>query len=195
MGAKSKLANLDELYVHELRDIYSAEKQITRALPKLAKAAQNEELKQGFEAHLEQTKAQIERLDQIFKRLGKSSTGEKCKDMEGLLEEGRNFIEEKAEPSVLDAGMIVAAQKVEHYEIAAYGSVCRYAEILGYQEDLDLLEETLQEEKDTDEKLTQMADDINEQAQSGEGAEGESSEDEADMELATKGKKSESKRF
>ena len=171
--AKSTLKNLKQLYVHELRDIYSAEKQITQALPKLAKAAQNQELKEGFEAHLEETKGQIQRLDQIFKRLGKSSTGEKCKGMQGLLEEGSDFIEEQEESAVADAGMIVAAQKVEHYEIAAYGSISRYAELLGFEEDHGLLQQTLDEEKETDEKLTELSDQINGEAQAGHDSESE----------------------
>lgn len=171
--AKSTLKNLKELYVHELRDIYSAEKQITQALPKLAKAAQNQELKEGFEAHLEETKGQIQRLEQIFKRLGKSSTGEKCKGMQGLLEEGSDFIEEQEESAVADAGMIVAAQKVEHYEIAAYGSISRYAELLGFEDDLGLLQQSLDEEKETDEKLTELSDQINGEAQAGQDSESE----------------------
>ncbi len=166
MQSKNTLNNLEDVYIHELRDLYSAEKQITQALPKLAKAVSSEELKNGFQEHLEQTRGQIQRLEKIFKRLGKSPTGEKCKGMEGLLEEGSDFIEKKAGPDVLDAGIIVGAQKVEHYEIAGYGSVCTFAELLGYEEDLELLKETLNEEKETDEKLTQMAGQINEQAQS-----------------------------
>src|SRR5262245_14169990 len=110
----NNLNTLEELYVHELRDIYSAEKQITHALPKLVKAVSSEGLKTGFQEHLEQTKGQIQRLDKIFKRLGKSSATVRCKGMEGLLEEGGEFIQEKAAPGVLDAGLIVAAQKVEH---------------------------------------------------------------------------------
>lgn len=181
MAKKEKLETLAELYVHELKDIYSAEKQITKALPKLAKAANCEELKAGFEEHLQQTEGQIERLEKIFKRLGESPNGPKCKGMEGLLAEGSEFIEEEAAPSVLDAGMIVAAQKVEHYEIAAYGSLCTFAEHLGYEEDLELLKETLNEEEDTDEKLTQLAEShINEEAETGEDENEEDEEDESE---------------
>ncbi len=151
-----KLNSLAELYIHELKDIYSAEKQITQALPKLAKAASNEELKSAFEEHLMQTKEQISRLDKIFKRLGQSPAGKKCKGMEGLLEEGEELIKEDPAAEILDAGMIVAAQKVEHYEMAAYGSVCAFAEQLGFEEDLELLQETLEEEEMTDEKLTEL---------------------------------------
>ncbi|MBL8012513.1 MAG: ferritin-like domain-containing protein [Candidatus Omnitrophica bacterium] len=188
MTKQSTLNNLKELYVHELQDIYSAEKQITQALPKLAKAANNEDLKNGFQEHLEQTKGQIQRLDKIFERLGQSSAGEKCKGMQGLLEEGGDFTQEKAAPEVLDAGMIVAAQKVEHYEIAAYGSVCRYAELLGFDEDLQLLQETLEEEKETDQKLTELSDDLNEQAN-----EGSEEESEEEMQPSAKGKSQNSK--
>lgn len=169
MISKSSLNNLEDLYVHELRDIYNAEKQITQALPKLAKAASNEDLKTGFEQHLEQTRGHVQRLEKIFKRLDASSGGEKCKGMEGLLEEGSRFLNEKAQPDVLDSGMIVAAQKVEHYEIAAYGSLCKYAEVLGYEDDAQLLQQTLHEEKETDDRLTELAGRINEQAQVGEG--------------------------
>ncbi len=166
MTKKDKLANLCDLYVHELKDIYNAEKQITKALPKLAKAASSPDLKSAFEEHLQQTHQQIERLDKIFQRLSKSSTGPKCKGMEGLLTEGDEFTKEEASPEVLDAGMIVAAQKVEHYEIAAYGSLCTYAEMLGFEEDLELLKETLNEEEETDQNLTQLAEShINEQAE------------------------------
>lgn len=171
MISRTSLNNLEDLYVHELRDIYNAEKQITQALPKLAKAASNEDLKNGFEQHLEQTKGHVQRLEKIFKRLETTSSGEKCKGMEGLLEEGGRLMSEKAQPDVLDAGMIVAAQKVEHYEIAVYGSLCKYAQLLGYEDDAQLLQQTLHEEKETDDRLTELAESINEQAQVGEGSE------------------------
>lgn len=179
-----KLESLKDLYLHELKDIYSAEKQITKALPKLAKTASSEELQTAFEEHLQQTENQIARLDKIFQRLGESSTGPKCKGMEGLLKEGEDFIKEKATPSVLDAGMIVAAQKVEHYEIAAYGSLCTYAELLGNEEDLDLLKETLAEEEETDERLTDIARATNEQAE--EADDSDESEDSEESEMAGK---------
>ncbi len=164
---KEELATLHDLYVHELKDILSAEKQITKALPKMARAANNPELKRGFEKHLAETENQIVRLEKIFKRLDESSTGPKCEGMEGLLKEGAKMLEEDAAPSVLDAGIIVAAQKVEHYEIAAYGSLCTFAAALGYQEDLTLLKETIEEEENTDETLTELAESqINEEAMS-----------------------------
>jgi ferritin-like metal-binding protein YciE len=167
MAKKEKLESLADLYVHELKDIYSAEKQITKALPKLAKAASSEELRTAFEEHLQETEGQINRLEKIFQRLGESTTGAKCKGMEGLLEEGDEMTKEEASPQVLDAAMIVAAQKVEHYEIAAYGSLCTFAELLGYEEDQELLKETLGEEEETDERLTELAESqINEEAES-----------------------------
>jgi ferritin-like metal-binding protein YciE len=152
-----KLKTLRDLYIHELRDVYSAEKQITKALPKMAKAASNEELTAGFEEHLAVTEKQIERLEEIFEALGVSSKGEKCKGMEGLLEEGAKLMEEDASPEVLDAGLIAAAQKVEHYEIASYGTLRTYAEMLGEDDAASLLQETLDEEIETDEKLTELA--------------------------------------
>ncbi|MBL8012249.1 MAG: ferritin-like domain-containing protein [Candidatus Omnitrophica bacterium] len=184
-----KLTSLQELYVHELKDIYSAEKQIARALPKLAKAVNSDELKTAIQEHLEQTEGQISRLEKIFKILGESSSGPKCKGMEGLLAEGEDFTKEEAAEAVLDAGIIVGAQKVEHYEIAAYGSLCTFAEILGYDEDLQLLKETLAEEEETDQRLTQIAQGLNHEADSG------NDSDDQEMEMASKSKKSSSRRF
>lgn len=159
---------LKELYVDELRDIYNAEQQLTKALPKMAKAATSEELRAGFEEHLEQTRGHVQRLEQIFDDLGEKPTGKKCKGMEGLIEEGDEMIEEEElEDEVLDAGLISAAQRVEHYEIAAYGCVRTYADILGEKEAGSLLEETLKEEKETDKKLTELAENINLQAAEG----------------------------
>lgn len=152
-----KLKTLRELYIHELKDVYSAEKQLTKALPKMAKAATNEELASGFEDHLAQTEKQIERLDQIFEALGVSAAGEKCKGMEGLIAEGSKLMEEDASPEVLDAGLIAAAQKAEHYEIASYGTLRTWAEMLGEDDAASLLQETLDEEIETDEKLSEMA--------------------------------------
>jgi ferritin-like metal-binding protein YciE len=152
-----KLKTLRDLYVHELKDIYSAEKQITKALPKMAKSASHEELAEGFEEHLAQTEQHIERLETILEGLGESTRGEKCKGMEGLLEEGKKMMEEDAAPEVLDAALISAAQRVEHYEIAAYGTVRTYAEMLGEDEAVQLLQQTLDEEIETDEKLTELA--------------------------------------
>jgi ferritin-like metal-binding protein YciE len=160
-----KMEDLKDLFVDELKDIYSAENQITKALPKMAKTAKSPDLKKGFELHFEQTKGQIARLEQIFDELGESPKGKKCHGMEGLLEEGKELMGEDAEPEVMDAGLISAAQRVEHYEIAAYGTVKTYAELLGMSKAAKLLDETLKEEKDTDQKLTGLAGKINVQAE------------------------------
>ncbi len=159
---------LKELYVEELKDIYNAENQLVRALPKLAKAAASDELRQGFEEHLEQTKGHVARLEQIFEALEESPKGKKCAGMEGLVEEGSEVLKEGLEGAVLDAALIGAAQRVEHYEIAAYGTVIAFAQTLGESDQAALLEETLSEEKETDEKLTELAKQINEQAAGGE---------------------------
>lgn len=158
-----KESALKELYIDELRDIYNAENQLTKALPKMAKAANSDELRAGFEEHLEQTKGHVERLERIFKALSEKPTGKKCKGMEGLVEEGKEMIDEQ-EGEALDAGLISAAQRVEHYEIAAYGCVRTYANLLGEDDAARLLEQTLKEEKQTDQKLTQLAEKINVQA-------------------------------
>ena len=152
-----KLKSLRDLYVHELKDIYSAEKQLTKALPKMAKAASHEELTAGFEEHLTQTEEHIERLETILEALGESTRGDKCKAMEGLIAEGQDLMEEDATPDVMDAALIAAAQKVEHYEIASYGTVRTWAEMLGEEEAVNLLQQTLDEEIETDEKLTELA--------------------------------------
>jgi ferritin-like metal-binding protein YciE len=180
---------LKELYIEELKDIYSAENQLVKALPKMAKASNSDELRAGFEEHLEQTKGHVKRLEQIFSALGEKPTGKKCKGMEGLIEEGSEMMDEDLEDEALDAGLISAAQRVEHYEIAAYGTVHTYANILGEDEAASLLEETLEEEKETDQKLTELAEQINVQAAGEgeeEGEEGEESEDE-ESEKATVG--------
>src|SRR5215216_2611920 len=155
-----KLNSLDDLLVHELQDIYNAESQILKALPKMIKAASHPELQSAFEEHLEQTEGQVERLDQVFKLLGVPAKGRKCEGMAGLIEEGKKVMEEDAEPSVMDAALIAAAQKVEHYEIASYGCVCTYAEMLGYDQVHDLLGQNLEEEEVTDEKLTELAESV-----------------------------------
>jgi ferritin-like metal-binding protein YciE len=152
-----KLSTLDDLLHHELKDLYSAEKQLVKALPKMAKAATNADLKAGFEEHLEETKGHVERLDQIGEKLRKKLSGHTCKAMEGLIEEGADLIDEDAEPTVRDAGLIGAAQRVEHYEMAGYGTARAIARQLGQEEIADLLGETLEEEKATDEKLTEIA--------------------------------------
>lgn len=152
-----KMESLQELYLEELKDIYDAENQLVKALPKMAKAATNEELKAAFEQHLEQTQEQISRLERVFEELGEKPKGKKCEAMKGLLEEGKQMMEEDASEEVMDAGLIAAAQKVEHYEIATYGTLRTYAEMLGFDEQAELLEETLDEEKDTDDNLTELA--------------------------------------
>jgi ferritin-like metal-binding protein YciE len=153
--------SLPGLYVEELRDIYNAEKQLTRALPKMAKAASSEELRDGFTEHLEQTRGHVERLEQIFEALGERSSGKKCAGMEGLIAEGSEVMDEDFEGDVMDAALIAAAQRVEHYEIAAYGTVCAFAELLGESQHASLLRQTLNEEKQTNEKLTELSREIN----------------------------------
>ncbi len=165
--------SLRELYVDELKDIYSAEKQLTKALPKMAKAATSPELQEGFEEHLEQTKGHVERLEQIFSMLGEKPGGKKCLGMEGLVNEGSEIMGEDFEEEVMDAALISAAQRVEHYEIAAYGTVAAYADLLGESEHADLLRQTLEEEKETDQKLTELAEEINLTANQGESEEEE----------------------
>jgi ferritin-like metal-binding protein YciE len=152
-----KLNSLNDLLQHELKDLYSAENQLVKALPKMAKAATNSELENGFREHLEQTKGHVERLDQIAEKLGLKLTGHKCKAMEGLVAEGAELISEDAEDSVRDAGLIGAAQRVEHYEIAGYGTARALAQQLGHGDIAEILGETLEEEKETDEKLTALA--------------------------------------
>ena len=166
-----EMNRLKHLYVEELKDLYSAESQLVKALPKMAKAATSEELRAGFEGHLEQTKGHVARLEKIFKALGESPKGKKCKGMEGLIKEGGEMIEEDPAPEELDAGLISAAQRVEHYEIAGYGCVSTYAKLLGENEAEELLRETLEEEKETDKKLTELAGNINLEAANSEGPE------------------------
>src|SRR5436853_425175 len=160
---------LRELYVDQLKDLYNAENQLVKALPKMAKASSSEELRKGFEEHLEQTKGHVQRLEQIFRVLEENPKGKKCTGMEGLVEEGSEIMKEDFEDALLDAALIGAAQRVEHYEIAAYGTVRAFAEELGESEHVSLLEETLEEEKETDEKLTKLAKQINAQANEGSG--------------------------
>jgi ferritin-like metal-binding protein YciE len=156
-GLTMKLQTLENLFVHELKDLLSAEKQLVKALPKLAKGASNDALRSAFEEHLEQTKTHVERLEKIFSLIEKPARAEHCKGMEGLIEEGSSLLKEEGSPNVKDAGLIGAAQRVEHYEIAAYGTARTLAELLGKQQAVDLLQQTLDEEKETDEKLTQLA--------------------------------------
>jgi ferritin-like metal-binding protein YciE len=174
---------LRHLFVEELKDLYSAENQLVKALPKMAKASTSEDLRAGFEEHLEQTKEHVVRLEKIFKALGESPNGKKCKGMEGLIKEGGELIEEDPAPEELDAGLISAAQRVEHYEMAGYGCVGAYAKLLGDDQALSLLRQTLEEEKETDKKLTQLAGHINVEA-----AESESDMDGGKSEKALKAK-------
>ena len=165
-----KLDTLDNLFVMELKDLLSAEKQLVKALPKMAKGATSEALRAAFEEHLEQTKGQIERLEQVFALIDKAPRAEHCKAMEGLIAEGSELLEEDGEPAVKDAALIGAAQKVEHYEISGYGTARALAELLGLDEAVDLLQETLDEEKETDETLTKLAlNEINVEAKSADG--------------------------
>jgi len=166
---------LKELFIDELKDIYSAENQLIKALPKMAKAATSDDLRAGFEEHLEQTKEHARRIEEICTELGEKPTGKKCGGMEGLIGEGKEMMDE-FEDDVLDAALISAAQRVEHYEIAAYGTVRTYAELLGHDRAVELLEQTLEEEKETDQKLTELAGTINVEAINAEG----SDEDEED---------------
>ena len=155
-----RLDTLEKLYISELRDLYSAETQLLKALPKMAKGASSPELKDAFEKHLEQTKGHVERLEQLFEQLGESPKGKTCHGMKGLIEEGSEILKEDGEDSVLDAGIIVAAQKVEHYEIASYGSVRTFANLLGKDEGAALLQTTLDEESETNEILNGLAETI-----------------------------------
>jgi ferritin-like metal-binding protein YciE len=152
-----KLETLENLFVHEIKDLLSAEKQLVKALPKMAKGASSEALRAAFEEHLEQTKVHVERLEQVFKMIEKAARAEHCKGMEGLIEEGAELLEEDGDSAVKDAALIAAAQRVEHYEIAGYGTARSLAELLGHEKAMSLLQQTLDEEKETDQKLTELA--------------------------------------
>jgi ferritin-like metal-binding protein YciE len=163
-----KLESLKDLYLEQLKDLYSAETQLVDALPKMAEAATSPDLKKGFMDHLRQTQEHATRLERIFKDLGESGKGETCEGMKGLIKEGSEMAKMKGEDAARDAGLIAAAQRVEHYEIAAYGTVRTYAELLGHDQHVTLLEKTLNEEEQTDEKLTQLAEShINQEALAG----------------------------
>ncbi|MEO6870820.1 MAG: ferritin-like domain-containing protein [Chthoniobacterales bacterium] len=165
------LNSLHDLWIEEMRDLYNAENQLLKALPKMAKKASSPELKAAFESHLEETQGHVERLDQIFERLGKKPGGKTCKAMKGLVEEGSEMMKEKGPTSVIDAGIIAAAQRVEHYEMAGYGAARTFASILGEDEAEDLLQETLDEEGAANEKLTEIAEStVNEDAEEEEDA-------------------------
>jgi ferritin-like metal-binding protein YciE len=156
----ARLSSLDDLLVHELQDIYNAEGQILKALPKMTKAAVHPELKAALEEHRIQTEGQVTRLEQVFELLGMTPKSRKCDGMAGLLDEGKKVIEQDADPAVKDAALIAAAQKVEHYEIAAYGCLCTYAEMLGYDQAHELLGRNLDEEETTDQRLTALAEGV-----------------------------------
>lgn len=151
------LDHLQDLYLEELRDVYDAEKQLMKALPAMAKSASNPRLVKAFESHLKQTEEHVQRLETIFQELGQKAKGKPCAGMQGLIEEGKEMIKEDAVDDVRDAGLITAAQRVEHYEIAAYGTLSAYAKTLNRKNDLRILQRTLKEEKSTDEKLTDLA--------------------------------------
>ena len=161
------LESLNDLFIEQLRDLYDAENQLIKALPKMAEGANSDELRQGFEEHLEQTKGHAQRIEQILEQLGEKAKGKKCKAMEGLIKEGSETLAEDMNEDVKDAAIIAAAQRVEHYEIAGYGTARTFANLLGEQEAVSLLEQTLEEEKETDAKLTQLAEGINIAAEEG----------------------------
>jgi ferritin-like metal-binding protein YciE len=175
-----KLDSLRTLWIEEMRDLYNAETQLVKALPKMAKKATNPELREAFENHLEETKNHVQRLEEIFGRLGKKPSGKTCKAMKGLIEEGAEVLQEDGPDSVIDAGIIASAQRVEHYEIAGYGVVRTFAAILGEDEAEDLLQETLDEEGAADETLTEIA----------EGIVNEEAEEADEEEMATSGRRS-----
>jgi ferritin-like metal-binding protein YciE len=183
-------SQLKELYIDELRDLFDAENKLVKALPKLAKAASSEKLRAGFEEHLEQTRGHVERLEEIFEALDEKSTGKKCAGMAGLVKEGEEIMDEDFSAEVMDAALISAAQRVEHYEIAAYGCVSAWAQLLGESEANALLEKTLEEEKETDRKLTQFAQEINVEAKGS----GEEEEEEEESDETIAGRKAKSAR-
>jgi ferritin-like metal-binding protein YciE len=152
-----QMTNLEDLLKTDLKDVLNAENQIARALPKMIKAASNEQLREAFEMHLEETKGHVERVEQVMELLGMPVKGKTCKAMQGIIEEGKEVMDEDADDEVMDAALIGAAQKVEHYEIATYGTLCTYAELLGLNEAKKLLGQNLEEDKATDEKLTELA--------------------------------------
>lgn len=172
------IESLNDLFIDQLRDLYDAENQLIKALPKMAEAVNSDELREGIEKHLEQTKGHAQRIEKIFETLGEKAKGKKCKGMEGVIKEGSEVLDENMDPDVKDAAIIAAAQRVEHYEIAGYGTVRTHANLLGEREAASLLEETLNEEKEADAKLTQLAESINVAAQQAE----ESDELEAESE-------------
>lgn len=179
----SSITTPKDLLIEELKDLYSAETQLTKALPRMAKAAQSEELQNAFETHLEETKEHAVRIERMMKTLGESPKGKKCKAMEGLIEEGKEVLKEDAEPGIKDMALIVAAQKVEHYEIAGYGGARTLAEIAGEKEIAETLQETLDEEGKTDKLLTEIAKGLDLE----EGSESEDSEEPASSSRSRRG--------
>ena len=165
-----ELSTLQDLFINQLKDLKDAENQLTKALPKMAKAASSPELQSAFEEHLEQTKLHLQRAEQILEEVTGNTRSKKCRAMEGLIEEGAELMKENADPEVMDAGLIAAAQKVEHYEIASYGTVRTYAQLLGQGKIAQMLQQTLNEEGQTDKKLTQIAESINVEAMAGQTA-------------------------
>jgi ferritin-like metal-binding protein YciE len=182
---------LADLFQDELRDVYDAEKRILKALPKMAKAASDEQLRDAFTTHLEETRGHVERLEQVFASLDLKVKGKRCMGMEGILAEGTELMGEDGDEAVLDAGLIASAQRVEHYEITAYGSLMAWAKVLGYDDAIDLLGENEREEKETDQKLTELAEGlINQQATAGSGDEEEEEEDARPARGRSSGRKS-----
>ena len=160
-----KIENMEDLFLDEIRDLYDAKKQLVKALPKMADAATSDKLRQASERHLEETRGHVERLERIFGQLNQKSSGESCDAMKGLIKEGEQMVDHIEESPLRDAGMIGAANRVEHYEIAAYGTACTFAQMLGYNEAMQLLQQTLEEEKAADQKLTRIAEGmVNERA-------------------------------
>jgi ferritin-like metal-binding protein YciE len=183
-------SSLQELYVEQLRDLYDAEKQIIEALPEMVDAADSEDLKDALSEHLEITKTQATRLEQIFDALGEKPKGEKCKGMQGVLDEGSSLVDEISVANVRDAAIIAAAQRVEHYELAGYGTARSFAELLGEDEASQLLQETLDEEKEADQKLTNLASEINVEAAESQEQEAEGEKKTSDQKKsATKGRR------
>ena len=184
----AEMGTLHDAFLDELRDTYDAEKQIIKALPKMAKAASSPELRSAFEMHLEETRGQVARLEEVFGALGEKVRGKHCDGMAGIIEEGKSAMEEDFDDSTMDAALIASAQRVEHYEMAAYGTLVAWAKVMGHNEALGLLEETLEEEKATDAKLTQLAEGgINQEAaDAAHPEEGDESEEDEDAPMARK---------
>ncbi|MCL4401320.1 MAG: ferritin-like domain-containing protein [Acidobacteria bacterium] len=154
------IENMEDLFVTQIKDLYDAEKQLIKALPKMAKASSSERLREAFQEHLEQTRGHVERLERIFAQLGQRPSGETCEAMEGLVEEGEEIVDEIDQSPLRDAGLIAAGNRVEHYEMAGYGSARTFAEMLGHSQAATLLEQTLQEERRADEKLTKIGEEM-----------------------------------